>query len=157
MRYAVALGLVLTVAGLAKAEPLNLVAIHDLPPAVRQSADATALVVNPRGVKWLVAALRNNGYYCILGKDADDRRMEFICDRQGGDSYLRVEMPMSDVPAVVADALSRQMPNFQPTKVQQCTLDGRRITVYRFQGAGYEGGDDGVYVSPSGQKVTPVK
>jgi hypothetical protein len=66
-------------------------------------------------------------------------------------------VPFDDVPAVVSAALRKAMPRFQATSVQACGVDARNITVSRYQGDGYSGGNAGIYVRADGKKVSPMK
>ncbi len=129
----------------------GIVALSDVPGAVMQAAQRAA----PE-VRWRFALEDRQGGYCVVGQDAQQRNVECLVDPQKR-AAVRIDVPSSAVPEAVVAALKEKMPAFQPTKVQACGPDTRTITVYRFQGEGYQGGSAGVYVSITGKKVTPVK
>jgi hypothetical protein len=151
MRIGLVLGLVLVAAAPAAARDSKLVALHDVPDEARQAADRAA-----PGVNWIIAKQDSKGGYMIIGKNADRQLVEFLTDAEGKKYAVRIHIPLDHVPEVVRAALKNRMPGFKPKSVQACGLEAQSITVYRFQGPGYEGGNAGVYVSASGKRVSPI-
>jgi hypothetical protein len=130
----------------------KLTSLGAVPEAARKEADRAVPYT-----KWLLAFKEETGYFKLFARNAQGRQVEFVCDAQGKDATVRTEISFDEVPSVVSSALKQQKPYFQPTKVHKwCDVEGK-IQVYRFQGAGFERGDDGIYVSPNGKKVTEIK
>ncbi len=135
--------------GIARA---GIIPVADVPKGAKEAADQAA-----PGVEWLVASKDAAGGYMLLGKDAQKRTVEFLTDAPGKKCAVRVDIVMGDVPAEVSAALRKEMPNFVPKSVQACGKETKTVTVYRFQGEGYQGGNAGVYVTADGKKVVPLK
>jgi hypothetical protein len=130
----------------------GVIPLKDAPKGAREAADRAA----PQ-VEWILAFKDKAGGYMLLGKDAKKQTVEFLTDAKGEEHAVRIEIPLKSVPTAVAEALRKELPTFEPTSVQACGIDAKKITVYRFQGEGYRGGNAGIYVSASGKKVTPLK
>lgn len=151
MRVGFVLGMLMVV-GVVQAGENTVVGLHDVPAAARQAADKDAPDVN-----WLFAVKDSKGWYALVGKDSARHLVQFFTSPEGKGSYVHIEISLDEAPPVVSAALKAKMPNFKPKKVQACGLDARTISVYRFQGEGFQGGKAGVYVSVSGKKVTLLK
>jgi hypothetical protein len=148
MRFAIALGLLVGLAGLGWAGEKKLVGLSDVPTSARQAADKTV-----PGVHWLLAVRDSKGWYKIVGRNAGQFLVEFNADPDGRNSYFRIEVPLDHVPAAVTAALQQQMPGFRPDKVQSCGMKDGIVLAYRYQGSGLPAGKNAAYVSSDGGKV----
>jgi hypothetical protein len=109
---------------------------------------------------WLTAFQDEAGGYRLVGKLGKLGRAEFICNAEGKDHLMFLPVSMSNVPETVKAALLREMPKFEVEGAHVCSLDGKKVFSYRFQGKGYDGGSTGffgVFVSSNASKVTPMK
>jgi hypothetical protein len=129
--------------------------IEDVPTSIVEIAKSK--IAN---ADWLTAFQDEAGGYRLVGKMGKMGRTEFICNAEGKEQMMFVPVPMKNVPETVKAALLREMPKFEVEGTHICSLDGKKVHSYRFQGKGYDGGSTGffgVFVSSNGNKVTPMK
>lgn len=129
----------------------RIISITDVPKDIREAADGAA----PK-VQWLAAVAHGKGWYTIVGRDEAKRLVYFISE-EAGTSIVQVVVPLTDVPRTVSDAVGLELPKFKPTSVRMCGKNVKALSVYRFQGEGYQGASGGVYVSADGSRMRVIK
>jgi hypothetical protein len=131
----------------------TVVDLDDVPAPARRAA---AMAV-PGGTWRLAYKMPDAGWYKFVGEDVDKHTVEFFADPKGQASYIRAAISRNEVPTEVWSALEAKVPGFRPTKIEACGPSIHRISVYRFQGEGYQGVNAGIYVREDGGKVQLFK
>jgi hypothetical protein len=143
---------VLALAVTARADLKNLVPIKDVPAATLKAADRAA-----PGVQWVIARKsveRGKDYFFILGRETAGKRrlILFIGSDDGKVGYVRVTVPLAEVPEVVTRALKAAHPDFRATEAQATGATVRQIVGYRFEGR--TGSGSAIFlVSNNGKKI----
>jgi hypothetical protein len=75
----------------------------------------------------------------VSGTDLKDRESNAVVTA-GGQSTIHTELELTEVPAVVTDALKAKLPKFQPDSVSSVTENGRLIA-YAFEGDEKDGAE----------------
>jgi hypothetical protein len=135
MRKALAIGVwVLALAATARADLKNLVSIKDLPQAVKMAADKAA-----PGVDWTIARKSVEGgkdYYFVMGREKENKKrlVVYVGGEDGKVSYVRVTVPMNDVPEIVTQAMKKKNPRFKVIEAQATGATVEKIVGYRLIG-----------------------
>ena len=116
----------------------NLVSLKGVPESVMKTAGDAA----PK-VEWLVAARIGDGkhgvWYRLTGKGADGRTVSVTAHAGGTLADVRIDLPPTEAPAAVVDALKAEAPDFRPRKIEAVGRTTAKAMFYRFEGDNGDG------------------
>ena len=90
--------------------------------------------------------------YEVSGSDLRDRESSAKITGDAGESTLRTELEINEVPAVVSDALKARFPEFHPESIMSVTENGK-LTGYAFLKGEADDEEMEVFVSVDGKIV----
>ncbi len=90
--------------------------------------------------------------YEVSGSDLRDRESDAKVSVDGGESTLRTELELNEVPAVVSDALKVSFPEFHPESIMSVTENGKLVG-YAFLKGEADDEEMEVFVSVDGKIV----
>lgn len=107
-------------------------------------------------VKWTDASEKvedGRTTYEVSGSDLKDHESRAFFDPEG-QSTIFAHRELSEVPAVVTEALKASLPTFQPERAQSVTENGTLVAYLFVRSEGAEGDEMEVKVSADGKTVT---
>jgi hypothetical protein len=128
----------------------TVLSVTDLPAAVVE-----VLRTLPQ-VKWTDALEKveeSETTYEVSGADRKDRESTAFFPHDSP-ATIHTDRELSDVPAVVADALKARLPAFKPERVRSVTESGKLVAYLFMRAEGADGDDMEVTVSADGKTVS---